>query len=169
VRPHTLRTRFWTRKRRLFWGRHLVTNAHNGEPGDQISALVISQMLRSVQMLRSMCVWVCLCVCGCGCVLCVCGCVCVCVCVCVCGCVCCVSADSQISAGAQIHAQAPPCEQLVSISSQAPSISAQAPREYLLISTPLKAPPHKHLLVGISSQAPLCEHLLTSTSCVSTS
>ena len=43
--PSPFADRFWTRKRRLFWGRHLVTNAHNGEPGDQISAQVNSQML----------------------------------------------------------------------------------------------------------------------------
>jgi hypothetical protein len=52
-----------------------------------------------------MCVGVSVCVCGCGCVLCVWVCVCVCVSVCVGVCVLCVSADAQISPGAQIHAQ----------------------------------------------------------------
>jgi hypothetical protein len=85
--PSPFADRFWTRKRRLFWGRHSVSNAHNGEPGDQITdAQISSQMLRSVQMLRSMCVGVSVCVCVCVwvCVVCVCVGVCVCVCVGVC-------------------------------------------------------------------------------------
>ncbi len=103
MRPHTLWTRFWTRKRRLFWGRHLVTNAHNGEPGDQITdAQISSQMLRSVQMLRSMCVGVSVCVRVCVWVCCVCKCVCRCVCVSVC--VLCVSADAEMSVDVQSHA-----------------------------------------------------------------